>query len=184
MLDSTSNENERDEAYVFLSWNGAQMESSQICTAINAAWGKGGIKRHISSTLFHKSADTNVYARHNELRSNLADLMAHKETTAQRFYRLKKEEASLQAASNLPCIMRFSNQKEMENQPEAAGTKCDDGASGTVGDKNTAVESLKERVEWKEEEVIALRKVFAKEIESRSVTMAAVKNKTEGHPTL
>ena len=80
--------------------------------------------------------------------------------------------------------MRLSNQKEMENQPEAAGTKSDDGSSGTVGDKNTAVESFKERIEWKEEEVIALRKVFAKEIESKSVTMAAVKNKTEGHPTL
>ena len=154
------NENESDEAYVFLSWNGAKMESGQICTAINAAWGKGGMQGHISSTLFRKSAVTNVHARHNELRSDLADLMAHKETTAQRFYRLKeKEEACLQAASNLPRIMRLSNQKEMENQPEAAGTKSDDGASGTVGDKNTAVESFKERIEWKEEEVIALRKV-------------------------
>ena len=83
MLDSTSNENESDEAYVFLSWNGAKMESGQICTAINAALGKGGMQGHISSTLFGKSAVTNVHTRHNELRSDLADLMAHKETTAQ-----------------------------------------------------------------------------------------------------
>ena len=83
VLDSTSNENESDEAYVFLSWNGAKMESGQICTAINAALGKGGMQGHISSTLFRKSAVTNVHARHNELRSDLADLMAHKETTAQ-----------------------------------------------------------------------------------------------------
>ena len=74
---------ESDEAYVFLSWNGAKMESGQICTAINAALGKGGMQGHISSTLFRKSAVTNVHARHNELRSDLADLMAHKETTAQ-----------------------------------------------------------------------------------------------------
>ena len=54
---------------------------------------------------------------------------------------MEKEEACLQAASNLPGIMRFSKQKEMENQHEAAGTKSDDGAS--------SVESSKERVEWK-----------------------------------
>ena len=83
VLDSTSNENESDEAYVFLSWNGAKMESGQICTAINAALEKGGMQGHILSTLFRKSAVTNVHARHNELRSDLADLMAHKETTAQ-----------------------------------------------------------------------------------------------------
>ena len=34
-----------------------------------------------------------------------------------------------QAASDLHRITRFSKQKEMENQHEAAGTKSDDGAS-------------------------------------------------------
>ena len=34
------------------------------------------------------------------------------------------------------------------------------------------------------EEVIAIREIFGKEIESKSVTMAAVRNKIEGHPTL
>ena len=42
---------------------------------------------------------------------------------------MEKEEACLQAASDLHCIMRVSKQKEMESQHEAAGTKSDDGAS-------------------------------------------------------
>ena len=44
---------------------------------------------------------------------------------------MEKEEAWLQAASDLHRIMRFSKQKEMENQHEAAGTKSDDGASNS-----------------------------------------------------
>lgn len=54
---------------------------------------------------------------------------------------MEKEKACLQAASNLPRIVRFSKQKEKENQHEAAGTKSDDGAS--------SAESFKERIEWK-----------------------------------
>ena len=44
---------------------------------------------------------------------------------------MEKEEAWQQAASDLHRIMRFSKQKEMENQHEAAGTKSDDGASNS-----------------------------------------------------
>ena len=42
---------------------------------------------------------------------------------------MEKEEACLQAASDLHHIVRFSKKKEMENQHEAGGTKSDDGAS-------------------------------------------------------
>ena len=45
---------------------------------------------------------------------------------------MEKEEACLQAASDLHRIMRFSKQKEMENQHEAAGMKSDDGASHSL----------------------------------------------------
>lgn len=68
---------------------------------------------HITSTLFRKSTVTNVHMRHKEMKSDLADLIAHKETIAQRFYRLKeKEKACLQAASSLPHIMRSSEPKK------------------------------------------------------------------------
>lgn len=79
----------------------------------------------VSQVCSHKCATW-----HNELRYDLADLAVHNEATANRFYYLmEKEEACLQAASDLHRIMRFSKQKEMENQHEAAGTKSDDGAS-------------------------------------------------------
>ena len=37
---------------------------------------------------------------------------------------------------------------------------------------------------WNEEDVTALKDVFSKEIETKSLTMAVVKNKIQGHPTL
>lgn len=37
---------------VFLSWNGAKLESGQLSTAINAAWKKVGMEGHVSSTIF------------------------------------------------------------------------------------------------------------------------------------
>ena len=113
VVESSNEEYDSDKAHVFLSWNGEKLESGQVSTAINAAWRKGGMQGHVTSTLFRKSAVTNVHTSHKEMKSDLADLMAHKETTAQRFYRLKeKEEACLQAASSLPHIMRSSEPKQ------------------------------------------------------------------------
>ena len=107
VVESSNKGYDSNKAYVFLSWNGGKLESGQVSTAINAAWRKGGMQGHVTSTLFHKSVVTNVHTGHKEIKSDLADLMAHKETTAQRFYCLKeKEEACLQAASCLPHNMR------------------------------------------------------------------------------
>ena len=181
VADSTKNNS--NEANVFLSWNGAKLESGQISTAINAAWRKGGMQGHITSTLFRKSAVTNVHTHHKQMKSDLADLMAHKETTAQRFYRLKeKEEACLQAASSLPHIMRSSEPNKMVKDTPAAGTSSD--VTSTIGDKNTAIGGFKERMLWKEEDVIALKEIFSKEIEAKSLTLAVVREKIKGHATL
>ena len=67
---------------VFLSWNGAKLESGQLSTAINAAWKKAGMEGHVSSTVFRKSTVTKVHGDHEEMKGYLADLMAHKTTTA------------------------------------------------------------------------------------------------------
>ena len=89
------------------------LQDNQVSTAINAAWRKRGMQGHVTSTLFRESAVTNVHMSHKEMKSDLADFMAHKDTTAQRFYRLKeREEACLQAASCLPHIMRSSEPKQ------------------------------------------------------------------------
>ena len=36
----------------------------KVSTAINAAWRKGGMEGHVTSTLFRKSAVTNVHKGH------------------------------------------------------------------------------------------------------------------------
>ena len=113
VVESSNDEYDSNKAHVFLSWNGGKLESGQVSTAINAAWRKRGMQGHVTSTLFRESAVTNVHMSHKEMKSDLADFMAHKDTTAQRFYRLKeREEAYLQAASCLPHIMRSSEPKQ------------------------------------------------------------------------
>ena len=63
-VESSSEESDSNNANVFLSWNGGKLESGQVSTAINAAWRKGGMEGHVTSTLFHKSAVTNVHKGH------------------------------------------------------------------------------------------------------------------------
>ena len=149
MEDSTSEEYGSNKRSVFLSWNGSKLESGQISTAINAAWRKGGMEGHVTSTIFRKSAVTKVHTRHKGMKSDLADLMAHKEGTAERFYRLKKkEEACVQAASSLPTIMRSAEPKK-----GVATTSHD--VSLAADDRNN-----KERMLWDEEQVATLRCIF------------------------
>ena len=96
-----------------MSWGGAKLESGQISTAINAARHKGGMEEHVSSTLFRKSAVTTIHAHHKEMRGELADIMAHKETTARKFHHLyEKKEACLQAATHLTSAISHQQQGE------------------------------------------------------------------------
>ena len=179
MEDSTSEEYGSNKRSVFLSWNGSKLESGQISTAINAAWRKGGMEGHVTSTIFRKSAVTKVHTRHKGMKSDLADLMAHKEGTAERFYRLKKkEEACVQAASSLPTIMRSAEPKKgVEDTLPTATTSHD--VPLEADDRNN-----KERMLWDEEQVATLKDVFFTEIESKSITMAEVREKIQEHPVL
>ena len=121
--------NKDDDDVVILSWSGARLASGQISTAINAA-----IEGHISSTLFRKSAVTAVHTNHQGMKGQLADLMADKESTAQRYYKLhEKQQSCIKAAAVLPSIMRTTNKAseegtsiakaEDENPVSAEGSK-------------------------------------------------------------
>ena len=104
---SVVSETKDDDAAVILSWSGARLASGQISTAINASWKKAGLQGHLSCTLFRKSAVTAVHAKRKDMTGQLANLMAHKESTAQRYYKLhEKQQSCIQAASELPSIMR------------------------------------------------------------------------------
>ena len=98
------------------------------------------------------------------MRSELADLMGHKESTATRFYRLQEKQGTcLEAGSNLPVIMRAP-----EKTPASASSTS--AHSGNLKEKNL-------RFFRKEEEVVALKELFADEIENTCVTMEVVRNK-------
>ena len=112
---SVVSQSKDDDDAVILSWSGASLASGQISTEINAAWRKAGIEGHISSTLIQKSAVTAVHTNHQDMKGQLADLMAHKESTAQRYYKLQeKQQSCIKAASHLPAIMRAANKVSKE----------------------------------------------------------------------
>ena len=73
---------------LFLSWLGNQIESNQMTEALSSIFKKAGIKGPVHHTLYRKSAVSQCHARHKEISSNLADLMAHREGTAEKYYRL------------------------------------------------------------------------------------------------
>lgn len=175
VLNSESKSNDDKSMPAFLSWGGAKLESGQISTAINAAWKKAGLEEHVSSTIFRKSTVTKVHKEHKAMKYDLAELMGPKRTTAERFYRLRqKEEACVEAANNLTSIMRIPEKVPV---PEHK-------ISAIANDKDSHPESLrKERLLWKEEEVAALKELFADEMKKKSITLVAVRDKISEHPT-
>ena len=164
-----------DDDVVILSWSGARLASGQISTAINAAWKKAGIEGHISSTLFRKSAVTAVHTNYQGMKGQLANLMADKESTAQRYYKLhEKQQSCIKTAAVLPSIMRT-------NQASEKGTLI-----AKAEDENpvSAEGSKEKQTTWNEQEKAAVRELFREEINQKRVTMAVGREKIKDHPTL
>ena len=98
---------ERD--LVFLLWNNEQLCSSQINKAITSIWKEAEVSRNLNSILFRKSTVSGFHkaAESSEMRDNLADLMAHNVSTAQKYYKLQeKSMASVKASKQLRDVMR------------------------------------------------------------------------------
>lgn len=145
---------------VFLSWNGLKLQSGQISTAINAAWQKAGMEGHVSSTIFRKSTMTKVHEDHKDLRGDLADLMGHKTSTAE------KEDACIEAANNLTSIMREN--QEPVSQPKTPATAT----------KSLSQMSFKrDHLSWREEDVNTMKDLFSEEIKEKCITIEVVRNK-------
>ena len=170
-----------DDDAVVLSWSGARLASGQISTAINASGKKAGLQGHISSTLFRKSVVTTVHTKHKDMTGQLADLMAHKESTAQRYYKLhEKQKSSIQAAAELPSIMRATSTANKVSEEGTSMTKV-----GETNPSSNKFERTKEnQVTWDVQQITAIRELFQEEISQKSVTMQEVRNKTKDHPTL
>jgi len=111
----------------------------------------------------------------------LADLMAHEESTAQRYYKLhEKQKSSIQAASELPSIMRATSTANKVSEEGTSMTKI-----GEANPANSEFERTKEnQITWDAQQIAAIRELFQEEISQKSVTMQEVRDKIKDHPTL
>lgn len=143
--------NDRPESCLFLSFYGEPMASSQINKAIKSIWKKADLEGAPSSTLFRKSAVSNMhsYDESNEARGNLADLMAHNLSTAKKYYRLQeKSKSSVLASKQLCQVMRQDTEDERSSltnsdkveTPKDRGSKplpqeecCNDSSNACIG---------------------------------------------------
>ena len=172
-----------DKQTVFLSWCGKHMESSQMTKALGSIFKKAGVDGPVHHTLYRKSAVSRCHERHKEISSNLADLMAHREDTAQKYYRVfEKSKSSVKASQKLHGIMK--NTDERNEADQQAQTSLQDGTEDDTEIQERQKLRKPERVTWKEESVSALKALFAEEIIAQDITFTSVNEKIKDDPVL
>ncbi|CAH3034526.1 unnamed protein product, partial [Pocillopora meandrina] len=112
---------------------------------------------------FRKGAVTVCHSSQKEMTSDLADLMAHKEDTAKRYYRLtEKSKTCVKASQQLHTVMRVNSQKD--DSVSKAGSPS--------------------RVPWSSVAVDEIRRLFHEEIQGKSLSLKSVKEKIAGSEIL
>ena len=194
------------EEYVFVSWEGRQMASSQISEAVNTIFQKTGRKHRVSATRFRQTASTEVRNKRPALKGPLADLMCHKEATGDRDYFLKhKEDRAVEAAKVLPSLMRgktqsvsksfsgFTQTKALKSVSSSTCTKASLSASSSTCTKpseslnshtHTKDKSYPSRKIWTAEEEDFLIETFEFEMSSKSITKCSVEEKMKDNDRL
>ena len=131
---------------LFLSWFGNQIGSNQMTKDLSSIFKKVGIKGPVHHTLYRKSAVSQCHARHKEISSNLADLMAHREGTAEKYYRLfEKNKSSVKASKKLHGVMRNGEENDKELSTRKAVKESSESELLTADSPGT------ERAPWKED---------------------------------
>ena len=178
--------------HVFLTWNAQSMISGQITRAIQSVFKKAEINQKITSTSFRKAAVTKVHTQEPELSGKLAGLMAHRETTARKYYLLSdKSKASVEASRKLGKLMRTNDSSESEtncdlerNEEEhikkVAGKSTEDETEGLERNKGEG----KKKVLWRDSDLSKVYKVFEEEIKMKSITLDTVRLRVEGNEQL
>ena len=142
---------------VFLSWSGNSMESSQITKAIGSIFKKAWIDGPVHYTLYCKSAVSQCHDKHKEISSNLADLMAHREDTAQTYYRVfEKSKSSVRVSQKLHGIMQSHGEDKSTPETYPANPQVDEDTTG-CNPSDPATSSLTKRSPWKEDSLQAIR---------------------------
>ena len=170
---------------IFLSWSGNNMESSQMTKAIGSIFKKAGIDGPVHHTLYRKSAVSRCHDQHKDITSNLADLMAHREDTAQKYYRVfEKSKSSVKASQKLHGIMRSHGQVKECSNSEMDATKLQDADNTGSNPLDPAASSTAKRATWNTESLQAIRSVFEEEIAVKSISIDIVREKIKAHPCL
>ena len=104
--------------------------------------------------------------------SDLADLMAHKQDTAVKYYRLtEKMEASVKAPQALHSTMRSKNKEESKDEESKDEEQADEDTQKTESN------SPKLKVPWSSKEIQEIHNLFQEEIKQKKVTMGCVKER-------
>ena len=91
------------------------MQSSQVSRALSSIFQKAGIDEQMSHTLYHKSAVSQCHQNRKDISDNLADLMANRESIAEKYCRvLDKRRSSVKASEVLQRIIRNVKKKVMK----------------------------------------------------------------------
>eukprot|EP00794_Sanderia_malayensis_P013400 gene13400-14775_t len=154
---------------VFLTWNGAPfINSGGISNASTALWKKAGMEGRCGANKFRKAAVSAVRSENPEselIHKDLANLMGHKKSTADRYYHMEeKVQSSDRAAKELPSIMRKCNNSIMEKEGDEKVDQEDEGKESY----QQSVANAK-RKNFSDGELAVIEDIFSSEIEMGSI---------------
>lgn len=134
----------KNQPKLFLSWNGLPMTSGQITRCLQSVWHRAGLKSEITFNFLRKSAVSIMHDAHPQMSAKLADLMCHRQTTAEKCYRIvERERNSVLASKN-----GNKERKQMSEKPEMQDA-CE-----------TVQSSTSSRFVWTDESVLLVRNLF------------------------
>jgi hypothetical protein len=149
---------------VFLTWSQKGMTSSHIGRQIDSCWGKTFGKQAASggATAFRKAVVSAVEEYNDEIREDLATLMKHHKTTADRYYVLRRQaKSAINASRQVTQIMHSLNPNDNFQDSQQSS-----------------------RHKWSDEEEQVLKELFSKQINSCSISIHEVKEISQKDPLL
>lgn len=127
----------------------------------------------------HQSAVTRCHDKHKDMSGHLADLMAHRESTAEKYYRLfDKRKSSVKASQALHGMMREATQEEEKQESKQAVEKFPENID--FQDKRI----LTARSPWNKDLLTAVQALFQEEIATQDISLDCVREKIKCDPVL
>lgn len=169
---------------VFLSWNGNGMNSGHITKAVQSVFRKAGLDVKVTSTSFRKAAVTKVHIDQPDMSGKLADLMAHNQSTAKKYYLLsEKSKTSVEVSKNLGRLMRSDDgSKGLTNE-----SPCKTNERTAVNEKVKLLDSETAKSEseeskrslWSDDDLKIIKEIFKQEIIHDTITLDVVRYRVE-----